>query len=36
MLKKIDNIDNIDNIDELNLDFDMQNIDLDKISEVKE
>lgn len=33
MLKKIDNI---DNIDELNLDFDMQNIDLDKISEVKE
>lgn len=33
MLKKIDNI---DNIDELNLDFDMQNLDLDKISEVKE
>ena len=33
MLKKIDNI---DNIDELNLDFYMQELDLDKISEVKE
>lgn len=33
MLKKIDNI---DNIDELNLDFDMQNLDLNKIKEVKE